>query len=368
MRSLLLLATVALASTAVAQNNRFDIYSGCTNYTSRGSLGVDAGEILIQVPGSHFGGVIHDAAGTGTSLVDFQYVTQDQNGSTQETYYMVVRKDASGAPDASAAGLLLRAGPLQTPASTVLTPVAWIITATLATPSTVVPLCGTYYHGMEVAAAPLWTNDGQSNHICTYYLVGGTQADNPSPPPDVVPNVAWNINYNTMAVNQPGSARAIRMALGSPAALLNMGNVDPTAAATNCVSGQGFRSWGAGGMWPSSNADGLGTRDDGLDARIKDAGSANGVYALFLSDAFACPGIPLPGLANGGLYLNFGLLTFVNAGLLDAAGQGITTIIPPGTRLGAPLLGRVIPFQGFTLGSTFTLPGKLTNVAGSSFL
>lgn len=366
MRSLLL-TSLALASTAMAQNNYHDIYSGCTNYTSRGTLGTAAGEILIQIPGSHFAGIMHDAAGTGTSVAGFRVVTQDQNGSTQETYFMVGRADAAGAPDITPAGLLIKAGPLLTPVSTVLTPVAWIVTATLATPSTVFPLCGTYYHGMEVAGAPLWTGDGQSNHICTYYNLNGSQADNPSPPPDVVPIVAWNYNFVTNLAVQP-NARSIRFELAGGASVLTMANVDPFAAATNCVSAQGGVSWGAGGLWPSSNADGLGTRDDGIRARVESIADANGAYAVFLSDGFSCPGIPLGALASGALYLNFGLLTSVGSGVLDATGTGIATIIPPGTSLPRSILGRVIPFQGFSVGATFALPGKLTNVAGSMFL
>jgi hypothetical protein len=373
MRSLLLLASLALASSAVAQNNYFDIYSGCTNYTSRGTLGTNAGEVLLQIPRTAFQGVCQDAGGTGTLLNQFQYVTQDQNGSTQETYFLVVRRDdpvTPGAPDITAAGLLLRAGPLLTPATTILTPVAWIITATLATPSTVLPLCDTYYHGMEVAAAPGWTGDGQSVHICTYYNLGGTQADNPAPIvtgfPDPI-NVAWDHNFVTMVAAQP-STRSIRLALGSAASVLNMGNVDPTAPATNCVSTLGGRSWGAGGMFPAGSASGRSPRDDGLDARVKDVGSASGVFQLFMSDTSTCPGLPLSFLASGALYLNVGLLIPLGSGVLDATGLGTTTVIPPGTVVPASIINRDLPFQAFTVGPSFTLPGKLSNKAATRYL
>lgn len=58
----------ALASVAAAQTptNVFEIYSGCTNYTSRDALDVNAGEILMKIPGSHFSSVGMDDAGTGT--------------------------------------------------------------------------------------------------------------------------------------------------------------------------------------------------------------------------------------------------------------------------------------------------------------
>jgi len=365
MRSLLLLSTLALAPAAMAQVNFHDIYSGCTNYTSRGTVGANAGENLIARPGSHFAGICQDATGGGTNLVSFRTVTQDQNGSTPETYYLVVRKDSAGTPDITVGGLLLRAGPATTPPSTVLTPVAWIITDTLTTPSTVLPLCGTTYQGMEYQAAA-WTSDGQSNHICTYYLLGTTQADNPSPPPDVVPIVAWDYNYTTGLTSQP-SARSQRFEIGGTSSVLTIGNVDPFAAAANCVSLQGFRSWGAGGLWPSSNADGLGSRDDGIDARVEDLGNANGLFAVFLSDAFGCPGLPLGSLASGALYLNPGVLIQVGVGLLDATGTGIATVIPPGVVLGANLLGRVIPMQGISFNGSLA-NGHLSNMAGTSFL
>ncbi len=364
MRSLLLLTSLALASSAIAQDNYFGIYS-CTNYTSRGSLGVAPGEILLQVPATHFAGVAGDPTGTGTILNSFRYITQDQNGSTQETYYMVIRADLAGAPDTSVAGLRLRAGPLMTPASTVLTPVAWQITATLTTPSTAVPSCATFYEGMEVAAAPLWTNDGQSNHICTYYIVGTTQGDNPAAPPDVVPNVAWNINYTLAIANQPATPRSIRMEIGNAGAVLNMMNEDNTTAST-CVAAALFRSAGAGGMWPASNGDGLGTRNDGLLGRLTDISAANGAYALFMSNAGICPGIPLP-FAAGALHLNPGVLILVASGVLDAAGVGVAPIIPQGFVLHASMRAVPLPFQGATVnGTTFAI--KLTNMAASTFL
>lgn len=245
MRSSTILAPFLLAALANAQSNHFEIYSGCTNFTARGTLLANAGEILIQVPGSNFAGVCQDATGRGTSLTTFQYLTQDQNGATQSTYSMLLRADAGGRPDATPAGVLLRLGPLATPPSTVITPIAWLLTTALATPSTAVPLCGTYYHGMEVEAAPLWSRDGQSIHACSY-----PDADNPAPPPDPVPNVAWIIDYTNQVVNQPPLPRALRLGLGSPGPVLNIGNVDPTMPGRNCLATLGQRSWGVGGIWP----------------------------------------------------------------------------------------------------------------------
>lgn len=364
MRSLTILA---LAAAANAQSNHFEIYSGCTNFTSRGTLGANAGEILIQVPGSNFAGVCQDATGTGTSLESFQYVTQDQNGATQSTYTMLVRADAAGQPDATAAGVLLRLGPLVTPPSTTTTPIAWVLTTALATPSTGLPLCGTYYHGMEVEAAPLWSVDGQSVHICSYFLMGVTQADNPAPPPNPVPNVAWSIDYAANLVNQP-APRALRLGLGSPGPVLNMGNVDPYVSFQNCVMTMGYRSWGAGGIWPCSNSNRGGIRDDGLDARVRDAANANGAFAMFASSHFVCPGLPAPGGWFGAVYLSLPAMEYLAAGVIDAQGVGIVTLLQPGTPVPLAVLGRAIPFQAFTLGPSMIGPGRLTNVAATTYL
>lgn len=363
MRSLLLVP-LALASTAMAQTpNLFDIYSGCTNYTSRGSLATNAGEIMIQVPASHFGGVAQDAAGAATSITGFQYITQDQSGVTPETYYMVIRGDTSGTPDCTAAGLLLRAGPLTTPASTVTTPVAWQITATLTTPSTAVPLCSTFYMGGEVIAAPGWTADGQSFHICTYYLLGGTQADNPAP---AAPNVAWDC-LNGAAV-QPGSARCPRIGILANSAMLKLGNNDPTLTNTaNCVSTLANVSFGAGGMWPQAQGS-SGPRNDGLNFRVRDSVNANGIAVVFLGQNLGCPGLPLSGLANGALYLNpGGIFLQLAQAALDATGTASGALIPS-TPAVASAVNRVIDFQAFTLSPAFTLPGNLTNRASVAYL
>ncbi len=365
MRSLLLVP-IALASTAMAQTptNLFDIYSGCTNFTSRGSLGVNGGEVMIQVPSSHFAGVCQDATGAATSLSGFQYVTQDQSGVTTETYFMVIRADNSGAPDCTTTpGRLLYAGPLTTPASTVTTPVAWQITATLATASTAVPLCSTFYMGAEMPAAPLWTNDGQSFHICTYYLLNGTQADNPAP---AAPSLAWDC-LNGAPV-QPGSARCVRIGLIAPSAMLKLGNNDSTLTNTaNCVTTLANVSFGAGGMWPQAQGTG-GPRNDGLNFRVRDAANPNGVAIVFLGQNIGCPGLPLSGLANGALYLNpGGIFLQLAQGALDATGLS-TGLLLPGSPAVASAVNRVIDFQAFTIGATFALPGNLTNRASIAYL
>ncbi len=369
MRVLSLVALLAVGSQLMAQSNYFEIHGdpSCTYWTSRGSLGVDPGEILLQIPASHFSGVCQDASGTATVLTELRLLVQDQNTATQEPYYMVLRADASGAPATGTP--LLRVGPFVQPnIGNVIA--AWDMIHTI-TASTAVPSCATFYVGAETVAAPGWPQtDGLSVHMCSFYLLNNASfEDNPAAPPDPVPSLGWNFNYNTNSVSQPGAARSVRFKLGSRAPTLHMGNVDPTMVGPSCLVGLGKRSWGAGGMFPASNGDGLGTRDDGLSARVIDLANRGGVFQLFMSDSQSCPGLQIGSLFTGTLFLNFANLIPVGSGVISAAnGEGIIPVIPPGVVLHRSMRGRLLPFQAITVGPTFTLPGNLTNMAGSTFL
>jgi hypothetical protein len=133
------------------------------------------------------------------------------------------------------------------------------------------------------------------------------------------------------------------------------------------VSTIGNRSFGAGGMWPVCNP--TSGRADGLDYRVRDSVHANGFAALFLGVDLGCPGLPLGSLANGALYLNpAAAFVQLTAGPLDAAGEGIGTILPPGSPACRAAVNRVLPFQAFTVGPSFTLPGNLTNRASVAYL
>jgi len=363
MRSLFLASlALTLAATATAQTpNYFGIYSGCTNYTSRGNLGSNAGDNLLAVPATHFAGIGHDATGTGTVLTGFRHVLQDQNASTVEPYSFIIRADMGGQPDCTTAGVLLQTTALNSPSGA--GTLAWIITATLTTPSTALPLCNRYYYGLNFTASG-WTADGLSSHIGTYYVLGTTQADNPAPN---APNVAWNCLAGSPS--QPASARTIRYELAVSSSVLNLGNTDPTLIgnAANCVStllnaSGNPRSFGAGGLYPENAG---ASRNDGLDYRLFDAANPSGLYAVFLGVNLGCPGIPLGALANGALYLNpGGAFVQVAAGLLDTTGAANGTIIPPGT---APLvvINRPLDFQAF---SALALPGNLSNRASTIYL
>jgi hypothetical protein len=359
--------TLMSAAAAQTPRNLFEIHSTCTNFTDRGILGVNAGEMLMQVHKDYFIGVGHDNAGSAANILGFQYFTQDERPVTQETYYLVVRGEAPTGGPAFPGTPVLRAGPLLTPPSASITPAAWQITATLQTPAAV-PMCDTYYFGGELAAAPAWNNppgqdDGQSFHISTYFPLGvpPTQGDNPAPG---ATNLTWNTNFATMLPGQPSYSICTRIGMLVSAAVLNTGNVDPTTTVP-CLQALGGESYGAGGLWPQSQGPGF-LRNDGLKLRVRDANNANGVFVLFLGAPFGCPGLPLSGLANGALYLNPALFASLGSASLDAAGTGSLLVLPPGSS--AAPLNRFTRFQAFTVGQAFTLPGNLTNLATTRYL
>ncbi len=353
MRSSLPVLSLALAFCANADaqtpTNLFDIYSGTTNFTSRGIIGTNAGEYLLQVRASHFSGLGHDQSGGGTRLSGFHYVLQDQNGATPETYSLVLRAEAAGVPDCTAAGLLLRVGPFTT-APGGAGAVVFDMNQTLATPSTVLPLCATFYQGIDFAAAPGWTADGLSVHVTDYFL-----GDNPAPG---APSLSWNCLNGSP--QQPAFFETIRVDTLVESAVLQMGNVDPTAS--------NRRSFGAGGLFARCEGP-AGLRNDGLACRVRDAANANGIFVLFLGTSLGCPGVPVSGLANGALYLNpTGVFLQLTVGPLSAAGEGIGTAIPTGLSACIRVVNRFVDFQAFTLGPSLTLPGNLTNRASVSFL
>lgn len=356
----LLFCFVACAANAVAQTNSFTIYSGCINGASRGTLNSQGGELLMQVPGSHFAGIGTDVNGTGTRLLGLRCSLQDQNATTPETYHLVVRGDAAGRPDCSAAGLLLRVGPLATPSAPTQPP--WILTTTLATPSVVLPVCGSYYHGAEVAPAPQWPSDGLSFHISTYYqqpTLG--QADNPAAN---APNLAWTCINGVTA--QPTTPRTVRFELLVESAVLNVGNVDLATAANNCVTQLGGRSFGVGGLWPACEGT-TGRRHDGLDLRVRNQAHAGGVFVVFFGADLGCPGLTAPGLLRGALYVDPAVQVVV-AGLDPGQGEGTATLLPPGAGVCAAMLRNLAHFQAATVGTTWSLPIHTSNRASTMYL
>lgn len=371
------LLSFAFAGTLVAQTptefgivaiNPVGLNGTCTNFTSRGVLGSNSGSILLEVPAAHFSGVGHDAAGSGTLFYNFHYLTQDQNAATVEPYSMEIRGEANPPPGPDVNTTLMQLTGLSTPGGT--GTLAWFITNTLATPSTAVPLCNTFFMGANVAAssaAQPWPADSQSFHMGSYYLLQGATASNPAPN---APNIAWNILAG--AAQQPTtSPRTYRFYLGVGSPVLNTANDDPSLVGSgHCLSTAPAPytniDTGPGGLWPQCQGT-AGPRNDGLQARVLDAQSPNGIFVVFIGTSIGCPGLPFPIFFTGALYLNPTGLTQVASGGLDATGVGVVPMIPPGTNC-RPAINRILDFQAITVPSTFTLPGRMTNRAGVRYL
>ncbi|MEZ5964739.1 MAG: hypothetical protein R3F56_12905 [Planctomycetota bacterium] len=351
-----LVAAATLAAPAAAQPPcREWLVKGCTNVSSRGTLGSAGGDTLSGKTDED--GVGQDPSGTGSSLEGFAVTIQDQQSASVEPFSFVLRADRSGQPDASAGGLLLQTA-LVSPPSGVGTQ-AWLLTVTFTTASTVLPLCGASYYGLNLPANGAWPNDGLSIHAGTYYQVGNSQGDNPAPN---APNVAWSIPGGTGGNPAQPAPMCQSVGLLVPAAVLIMGNVDPTltGSPTNCIANQGNRSFGAGGRWPRIG----GGRADGLDCLVR--GPANGFFAVYFGLTM-CPGLPLGGLATGALYLNPAAIVAVSTGALGATGDGTTTLLPPGA-VPVGVLNQPLGFQAATIDLVGAGSVNLSNLARTRFL
>jgi len=362
------LTAQALTEFGIVAVNPVGLNGTCTNFTSRGSLGSNGGSVLLEVPGRHFSGVGHDASGTGTLFQNFHYLTQDQNAATVETYSMEIRGEANPPPGPDCNATLMQLTGLSLPGGT--GTLAWFITNTLATPSTAVPLCNTFFMGAQViptAGPQPWPQDGQSFHMGSYYLLQGATASNPAPN---APNIAWECLGGT-ATQPTTSPRTYRFYLGVNAAVLNTANNDPSlTGAGHCLSTAPApytnTDTGPGGLWPQCQG-AAGIRNDGLTARVLDAQAAGGLFVVFLGPTVGCPGLPVPFLFSGALYLNPASLTPMASGMLDATGVAVAPMVPPGTNC-RPAINRVLDFQAFTANATLALPGRVSNRAGVVYL
>jgi hypothetical protein len=337
----------------------------CTNFTSRGGLGSNAGSILVEVPGANISGVGHTSA-PGTLFYNFHYLTQDQNATTVEAYSMEIRGEANPGPGPDCAATLMQLTGLSLPAGA--GTLAWMLTNTLGTPSNAVPQCDTFFMGASVAATAAWPADGQSFHMGSYYLLQGSTASNPAPN---APDIAWNCLAGA-SLQVPGSPRTYRFYLGVNAAVLNMANHDPLlTGAGHCLSTAPAPytniDTGPGGLWPQCQGT-TGLRNDGLQARVLDALAPNGLFVVFIGTPLPCAsGLSVPAFFEGQLYLNPGALISLASGSLDAAGVGVIPLIPPNFPC-VRLTNRVVDFQAFTVGSALTLPGRVSNRAGVRYL
>lgn len=354
-------------------NGTLSLNATCTNFTTRGTLGTAAGSILVEVPGTHFNGIGQDANGATTTITGFRYLMQDQNAAAAaEIYDFEIRRQSNPppGPDCTAAGIIFNLVGLQSPPGG--SPAAFFITNTLNPPMTSLPMCDTFFMGVNVPFNAGWTNpsptwDGLSIHMGSYYTLQTRTASNPAPN---APNIAWNCSAGL--VTQP-TPRTYRFYLLTNAPLLNMANEDPTLAGTgHCLNSTTTPAYlntdtGPGGLWPESQGAGF-TRNDGLKVRVQYLAAANAPFFVFIGFGTQCPGIPIPFLYSGGLFLSPALpIVQVASGILDGSGTGFpgTAIVPTIFAPGTPYPRNfTFPFQALVLSGGLIA----SNMAGSRFL
>lgn len=352
-------AACALASwtSASAQGNYYEVWpdsvaaSATTNATTRGTLGTAAGDVLQEWPVDMVAGVGDTGAGCQFTGALFRH--QDQDAATQENYAIIVRKpDPMGMVDPTPGGILFQGPTVQTPLSAGI--VAWTTTVGFTTPVTL-PCDKGQFVGLYMDPAPGWSaTDGHSMHMASYVDLGPPYPPVGDNPRRTARNISWNTS-NGVVTNTP-SGRVFAFALLTNAAVLNMGNIDPTSTRS-----PGGISYAAGGFFPEVKLGGA--RDDGLVARVRDNTNTGGSAHVLLGSGQLPFGLPLPPF-SGSIWLNpAGAIVPVGSATLNA-GVATITVAPPAAI--PPLLGFSLWFQGVTLNSGFANP-RFTNAQGVSF-
>lgn len=350
MRSLLstafLLPTLSLA--VPAQDTLFEIRPSCTTHTSRGVTNLAAGEVLMQIPGSHVIGVGHIPMGNGFEMNGMRIGTQDQDASTQESYRLVLRRDVAGKPDCSSLGLVFATSTMQLPPGTGTK--SWILTTAFGS-AVQIPRCFSMYPGVELTAAPTWDADGQSVHIAMYSTGSNVSA--------AAPSLAWNCTAGVPA--QPGSKRTLRIGLLVDAAVLNMGNVD--VAGTRCMGTN--PDFGAGGLWPVCEGNTGTLRNDALVARVRDAKLLGGYFDVRMWPDTACGSFyPWP-FADGAWYLSPGFagISIANGFLSGAEATQPTLLSSALVKANCALLSLPMYYQAFVVqGASIRLTNRTATV------
>lgn len=337
------LALAALSPTAMAQANPYNTFTiypdqfylppttPSTSWASRLLLNTNPGEALQEIPGNLIGGI--GDRGTTCTFRTAQVAHQDFNAATQETYQFLIRRaDAAGAPDNSAAGLVMQSTPVMTPMGT--GGLAWITTLTFTT-DVPLPCTGTLFLGMRLGAAPNPNpnpTDGHYLHVA-HYGTSGQRGDNPR---TGAPGLGWVIDAS--GVRRDMTGQVIAIGIGQDTPMLAMGNNDPGSTRTpNMIS------FGAGGLYPLQSR-------DGLNWQVIDKQNPNGNAFLLIGAGMMQAPFTVPGI-GGRPYLDI-TKQIVSAGTmpLDGTGYGMAALVPPGT-IPPGLQTFSLTFQALTAGT-----------------
>jgi len=372
MRALVLGAILSgLALPLAAQKpNSFHVFDGSVEYTSRGTLGNQEGELLVRVPGTHFGNL--------RQAVGISFTMQDQNVATGETYYLIMRKsDGQGGPDITPAGLLYQEGPFPVfgGGSSLITP-----THTFKTP--VVLPNADFFYGVRVGApgngSGSWSTDGAGIHISGMYpLQNG--AGNPGPCGEhmrlgVKPGCAWSVSYSggqPSQALQPFGDTAWLMALQITGPALQAYAIDTIGGAplTPCSAKANLRDFGYAALWPDlTDLEQYGYKAR-FGWRVREATYPGAPAVVFIASRMYPNGLSLATpYGRWFLFPNDPYFQIIGGFpvVLSSIGEGQTAPLnPPDTARGA-LLGTFLYTQALVVDSA-TLGGALSNWCGISY-
>ncbi len=315
--------------------NEFHLFDGASEYAYRALQATQEGELLQEIRGSFFGGL--------RRAVGIRAVLQDQDASTAETVWVVVRKaDSSGKPDLSAAGLLLQEGPFNYSGKA--TGVrAWNIRFTFS--KTLDLPEGTLFYGIRFAS-------GRSGSDYGSLQMSGDYPRTPCgehPRKGVAPGMAWKVVYSS---GKPQSASVLPYDLAWDMGLLLLPPViqgyavDP---ASRCLAKKGVPDFGYAALWPDlADLEGYGYKAR-FGWRVRESNLPGAGGFVFLSSKLLSSPYLLPGYGRWYLDPMDPWFVLILPVALDFHGDGRTAALDPPALVRTLLVGSSLHAQGLVL-------------------
>lgn len=260
---------VALLCASLPSQNEISNCPIATNFTSRGSNGLNPGELFMGYHKANWRGIGEFSASI-TEISKLRAMAQDQLLSTQEKYSWIVRSgtDAKG-PALGTAGEIHVSAVMTTPPSTAASVGSFAITYIPKTPIKIPP-DSFWAVGLRLGPAPQWTNDGFSCHMA----VGQKTPTNTSGAEAGTQQVdhAWDILMNATAATHPSMNRSYKIWIDVRNPAFQVGNVFT-----------GRANYGPGGLFPDMVVQ---NPPQGLSMRIMAKGTSGQYAFVFVSGSF----------------------------------------------------------------------------------